>query len=64
MEQLTRPSAFAPPCPSCQEPRGRARSVTVYAKQRIVQYVCEQCEHQWEMTTEAPTGLLFAEPSV
>jgi hypothetical protein len=60
--QPTRPSAFAPLCPSCHEHCGRPRSVTVQTKQRIVQYLCDRCEHQWEMTTEAPAGLLFAEP--
>jgi hypothetical protein len=56
------PSAFAPPCPSCHEPGGKARSVEVQAKHRVVEYVCDRCAHRWEITTDAPPGLLFSEP--
>ena len=61
-QQPTRPTAFAPPCPSCQEPGGRPRIIEVRARQRTVSYVCDGCAHTWEITTDAPAGLLFAEP--
>jgi hypothetical protein len=61
-EQLACPSALAAPCPSCHEPGGKARSVEVHASQRTVSYVCDRCEHLWEITIDAPLGLLFAEP--
>jgi hypothetical protein len=61
-QQVTPPSAFAPPCPACREPGGRPRSVEVRDKQRIVTFVCPTCAHLWAMTTCAPSNLLFAEP--
>jgi predicted SprT family Zn-dependent metalloprotease len=60
--QPARPSAFEPTCPSCQEACGRPRSIEIQAKQRTIQYVCDQCPHTWAITTEeAAVGRLFAD---
>lgn len=41
-------------CPRCHAAAGLARSVSVAAKQRTVDYRCPTCEHVWAVTTSDP----------
>ena len=42
------PSAFAPPCPSCQDERGQPAFVKHADRQRVIGYRCPRCERVWE----------------
>ena len=55
--ESARPNLFACACPSCHNGDGRIQSVTAHDGQRIIGYVCHQCQHTWEQTVDAVPGL-------
>ena len=41
-------------CPNCGERKGAARAITIKHRQRTVTYVCDRCEHHWDITSDDP----------
>jgi len=44
------PPPSRPRCPHCDSGRGDARIVTHKGQTRTMTYVCDKCEHEWDVT--------------
>jgi hypothetical protein len=50
-------------CANCAQGTGAARAITIKDGQRTVTYVCDRCEHQWDITTDdRPVSLRATSP--
>jgi DNA-directed RNA polymerase subunit M/transcription elongation factor TFIIS len=50
-------------CANCAQGTGAARAITIEDGQRTVTYVCDRCEHQWDITTDdRPVSLRATSP--
>ena len=49
IEVATKP-ARPDSCPDCPKGLGLARTVTIKDSQRTITYVCDTCQHTWDVT--------------
>ena len=41
---------FSPPCPFCGDGHGKATTVSMRSYERLITYVCHDCEQTWTTT--------------